>query len=162
MKRAGALLFAVSLSAALLSPAVVGVSPASADASGSGPIPCLGWNIHGPLFYLGTVAASASDTCVTRIGNAENFGAIIGSVLIWDHESDGHYHLLGFGSAAGNCQTVPFMGTTVTLCTVNPGAHTAVYPPHGSYHAELKVVGGYASQCPGCTLVDVNTGGVSF
>lgn len=162
MKRARALLFAVVFSAALL----VGVSPASASAGGSGqgPFPCGGWTITGPLAYLATVAASASDTCVTRIdAYGWNFGGIIGIVKIWDYESDGHYHLLGVGSAAGVCQTFKAYGTTITTCTVNPSAHTAVFPPHGNYHAEFEVVGSYTSQCPGCELLDdANSGGVNF
>ncbi len=153
MKRMNCLLSVIVVSGALLIAAGTAASPAGA-ASGS-TFPCISWNIQTPYTGYGVVASTASGTCVTTNG----FGELYAIVKLWDHESDGKYHLISTTIRDASCGSAG----SYTLCSFNFLGNTAVYPPHGSYHAELEVIGGYASQAPGQVFLDdANSAGFCY
>jgi hypothetical protein len=87
------------------------------------------------------------------------FGSVIGIIKLWDHESDGRYHMIAQGTATVACTNA----FGVSVCAPKIHAQTAVYPPAGSWHAELEVIGGYASQAPGLEILDdANSGGFCY
>ena len=158
MKRAGILLLGLLLSTAALSPIVadvVGASPAAA-ASGS-TFNCPSWSVGTPYAAFAVIGADGSATCVMPFNN---FGDVIGIVKRWAFERDGKYHLLAQGTATSHCSNYGQQ----SICNVKAvHAQTAVYPPAGNYHAELEMIGGYASQAPGLSILDdANSGGFCY
>ena len=137
------------LASALLSTAV-GVSTANATSGGG--FPCTSWSITTPIAGYGIVASTAKGVCITNNG----FGEVYAIVKMWDLERDGHTHLISTTITDATCGLV----AGATICTFNFVGHTAVAPPTGRYHAELEVIGGYASQAPGLVLLDDANSGV--
>jgi hypothetical protein len=141
---------AVLFSGALLTSALIGAAPAGAASGGS--FPCISWNVQTPYSGYGVVASTVSGTCVTDNG----FGEVYVVVKLWDLEHDGKYHLITTIIRDASCGSAG----SFTLCTFNFLANTPVAPPVGRYHAELEVIGGYASQAPGEVFLDDANSGV--
>jgi len=80
-----------------------------------------------PVAIYGVVAADGSAVCYDALLP----GTFAVQMILWDLESDGHYHNVASSATYLDCGWPP--------CTINAHVQTAVYPPKGTYHSQILV-----------------------